>query len=526
MRRATGIAVVALLMAGCHTVRGDLIDRADKAAEKGDVVNAALWYQQACGMDRSDTDVCNKAAQTATQALAQLTAQAKTALAARDVIAAVNALGPAYRLSQGPEVTTLLDQAGALQAELCGSDVEHLDATVLRVQCLEQLSHQIPVPSYAARIAQARADAAALAQRLADADANRLPGASYSLYSLARCLSSDPRFSQEREAQLARFVQKSQVPLGLSVGGNALGIDASAVCNRLKLPQAMRCVAGPTGSSGYQLGIQVQTAQVQHQEQSTVRSLTYVSGTETYENPDYAPVQREVRRDQREASRADTAWRLAKADCDASTTALANAGYCADCEPRRRNDRDCARANALAQSDQDAYTALNDAVSRANNTPELLTRDVYSTFNYTETSHTWRMPYTLHFQGLGAKPVSFDAQDAIGFSGVEHVGFEAGNLAPAPRRDPMVADYADALDQQIVARVGALAKDELATRVAAIQAKCGARGENWTADWLECQSAAAYLANQDPGAALLDSLARWSGAGSSNAAVPRLTCAR
>jgi len=526
MRKA--LATFALLaLAGCHTLRGDMIHTAELAEARGDVVNAALSYQQACALDRSDTDVCAKASSTAAQALAKLEADTKASLGRRDAPGAVSSLVLAYRLSQAPEVLALFEQTGALQSELCGTPASELDPAVLRVRCLERFAKQIPVPSYAARIAQARADAAALSQKLAEADAqNGRPGASYSLYSLARCLSADPRFSEGRGAQQAAFLQRTRFPLALAISDPSLGLGAAAICPQLQLPQAMQCEPGSTSAAAFRVDLAVQTAPVRHTSQSTVRDLTYVSGTETYDNPDYGPAQHAVERAQRSADRSAEQYRLAKADCDASDAALSRANLCFNCGERTRRDRDCGRSEALRQSAQQASSELDDAVNQANQTPATLTRDVYDTFRYTETDHRWALPYDAHFTAAGAQPADFHDAAELDFSGVEHVGFEPGGLAPAPRRDPGRDQYASALAERVVAHLQQLAQAEVTARVNATRAQCGSAGADWTSAWLDCQSAAAYLAGQDPGNALIDELARRQSADVQAASLPRLECAR
>lgn len=494
-RRTLACSFLLLAVAGCGPSFKEIqLRQAEQARARGDYVTAATYLNAACKHDPKDEKVCAAAKDMAGYAVRDAIAAAERELAAGQYGQAITRLANARKVDHEGKVGPVLDVAGEKVALKCeGQPVESLVESIRFVRCLEQYRNTIDRKAFSDRVAAGRMRAGGAASRIAASSAAEdRPGAAYAQFSIAQCLSGHTALESSKNEMYGRFYERVAVPLSLQLQlpWATPTVSSGEFCDAMHQTSPILSCRGTLGARTLAVSLVVRTSRPTHQAIPVQREIEYVDHIETYDNPDYRPLQSQVMMERRSIQREREALARAKADCDTADSAWRRARSCNDCTAHNYRDSTCNRADAARTSFNAHESDVNRLERQLYNTPPTLQREVRDIFRYTETTHTYAQDFHMAGQvaSAGGRVMPSAQDDRVEYTAIEHVGFLKAGLAPSPLVVPQQQQYR----RDITARANAFAQEmtnaELMSRSAEKLAQCSNPKDNAQLDcWLEAQ---------------------------------------
>lgn len=373
MRSLLLIAVVVLV--GCTSARDRAVERASAALERGDLVAAAIAWQEACAHDAED---CPRAAHVREEAIAEAVLGATPACTDGETTRCVEALRHVRKLATDePRVIALLEQAGELQLDACG---DALDLQALR--CAESYRDRLAVPGYDRALRERRvviADAIA-AQVSGDA------GADVQRLGAAACL--DGTLQRRSDAADAATAFDAAIALPLSISWRVNGVAQQLRCVDLLGNRPLRCA-----TDGLLLEIAGDVEAAQHERHVSNELVRWEAGTRAIPNPSYGPAATRALLAEDAVRAIETDLTYAESECDAAERVHRDAGLCLDCRARTFRDLACDRERELERLKSDRESEARSARWDLERTPEFYEEPVQHTATLQQTDHTWLAPW-------------------------------------------------------------------------------------------------------------------------------------
>lgn len=470
------------------------IRQADQAKARGDYVQAAEHLKRACELDPKDQKVCAEAQTLAAFAVRGAIAAAQTSIERGLYPEAIATLVKARAVDREGKVGPVLDEVATKVAEQCESHpLESIVDAVRVVRCLETHRVAIDRAAYADRVAAGRMRAAAVAARVAAASAQQdRPGSAYVQYGVAQCLSSSPANEAAKNQYYARFYERTSVPVGIRAHfpWTSPAIAQADFCAAVQAKSPIVACAGNMGARTLGLDLTVTTQRATHDVNAERREIEYVDHVETYENPDWRPLQDLLERTRRGVERQRSQAGRASADCDTAAAAWRRENSCNSCSSHTQRDAACNRADAAQQDlsrQVDEYGRLE---RQANGTPRTLQREIRDVFRYVESTHRYGQAYDFLGAALSeGRNQAYDRSDRVEYVVIEHVGFAKAGLAASPLVVPQPQQFRQEITSRAFAFAEAMAAAELKTRAAAKIAQCSNPRDPAQLDcWLEGQA--------------------------------------
>jgi len=469
------------------------IRQANQAKARGDYVTAAEHLKRACAFDLKDEKVCAEA-----KSIAQFAVQEAVQLAKREIsegryAEAIARLVKARGVDHEGKVGPVLDDVGGKVAAQCESHpIETIADAVRTVRCLEANRIAIDRASYSERVSAGRDRAGTVVARIAAASAGSdRPGSAYAQYGVATCLSGNPALENPKNEQYARFYERVSVPVGLraTLPWATPTITQAAFCDSMHRNSPIVTCQGTLGARTLGVDLTVTVSRQTHDVSSEAKEIEYVDHVETYQNPDWLPLETQVNRERRALQRDRSAADRAAADCDTANATWRRAQSCNQCVEHNYRDSTCNRADAARQTYNAHVDDVNALQRQLDNTPRTLQREIRDVFRYTEHTHRYAQAFRLSGATLSeGRTTPTDHEDRIEHTVVEHVGFAKAGLTASP----LVVPSSQQFRQEVTARANVYAEQmattELKTRAANKLAQCSNPRDPAQLDcWLEGQ---------------------------------------
>jgi hypothetical protein len=444
---------------------------AKRAQGRGDSVDAAAHWDAACRAEPDDKESCQAATATADRVRAASVQAADPVCDAGDMDACAAALRDIRRLRpQDATVKAVLLKGMVAYRKKCEAmeNPSSLDSTVRRLDCVMKKATTVGDATYQTMVQEEREHAALV---LATAAASRSPGASYTLYRTAQCLSRRIEPGTRTQAAGAAFVGASAQPIVVRVrnaGTVNLSADTLAPCNYVQTAMGARarCIdpSAPTTFPDFTIDLSISLGRVNHRATEDVRVARYQSGVETVPNLERRSVESEARRAERSFESVEQETMDRKAACE-----------------RTRRPQDCDRYNASVPVYNRRMQERDAARSRLAQTPVSFEQPIYASAQYTVRHHVWSTPFTIEGRTISGEAVrdagTFTREDS------ENPSVLAAGIQEDPLVTPTMEDFDLALRQAVVnASKGALQR--------AFERRALCAGKNWSFDSpeLECRA--------------------------------------
>lgn len=456
--RALALPLAILVLSGCTTAHGRAVARAEAARERGDPMEEARAWREACGLEKES---CPEAEAATERAIVSVLGSAATACDGGPVERCLAALRPARELApEDPRLLGRIDGAAALHAAGCEAD-----DPVGRLACLEGPRVAIGRPSYDALVQGSRD---ALARSFADsAEASVADAPKVAWRSAAACLVGE-------RVQ----VDPLRIPVAIEaqLEGTALdpcGLLRGASCD--PKPLLTLQVRGSLGAP-------------RHLAESTERPVEWISGTRSVANGAYdaAAVRATVAEQGLQSAEVEAA--LSRSACDDAERNLSSARFCFDCWERRERDRLCDAARVLADLEADRRRDRDEARRLLATTPATLDEPIRSQHLVRETVHRWEAAWKVETGGAVEGGL-------LRIEDLERAGFAPAGIDA----DPLVEPEPGAFDRLFAARL----RTTLARRLQAQASADCPLPARWTDEWLACWARARSVGGEAPDGAVL-----------------------
>lgn len=470
------------------------IRQANQAKARGDYVGAAEHLKRACELDPQDQKVCAEAQSTAAYAVRGAVDAAQKGIAEGRYQEALGILVKARAVDREGKTGPVLDVVGSKIAEQCESHpLESLVDAVRVVRCLETNRVAIDRAAYSERVAAGRGRAAAVAATIGAASAQQdRVGSAYAQFGVAQCLSSSAATEAAKNQYYARFYERTSVPLGIraTFPWTSPSIAQAQFCDAVQARSPLVTCQGTLGARTLGIDLNVTAERTTHDVTAERREIEYVDHIETYQNPDWLPLQEQVERARRGMQRQRSVSDRASADCQTATSAWRRENSCNVCDAHTRRDTECNRADAALQTLSGQTDDFNRLNNQWNNTPRTLQREIRDVFRYTESTHRYAEAFQL--QGAArseGRNQPYERSDRVEYVVVEHVGFAKAGLASSPLIVPTQQQFREEITARAFAFAASMADAELKTRAAAKLAQCSnPRDPAQLECWLEGQA--------------------------------------
>ncbi len=470
------------------------IRQANQAKARGDYVTAAEHLRRACELDPKDQAICSEAQTTAAYAVRGAVEAAEQDLAQGRYQEALGTLVKARGVDREGLVGPVLDKVGSKIAEQCESHpLETLVDAVRIVRCLETHRVAIDRAAYSARVTAGRSRAATVAAGVAAASAQQdRPGSAYVQYGVAQCLASSAATEAAKNQYYARFYERTSVPVGIRVTlpWASPSIAQAQFCEAVQTKSPIVTCQGTLGARTLGIDLNVTAQRTSHDVDAQRREIEYVDHIESYENPDWRPLQSQTERARRSVQRQRSVSDAAAADCLTATSAWRRENGCNACDSHTRKDAQCNRADAALQNLNAQIDEQNRVERQLSGTPRELQREIRDVFRYVESTHRYAQAY----QFLGAarsegRNQPYDRDGRVEFVAVEHAGFAKAGLASSPLIVPTPQAFREEITRRAFDFAASMADAELKARAAQKLAQCTNPRDAAQLDcWLEGQA--------------------------------------
>jgi hypothetical protein len=304
----------------------------------------------------------------------------------------------------------------------------------------------------------------------------------------AQCVAPlPPAEAQALRAYQQRFSSATAVPLRLrySVAGKTR--QAPGTCQQIarEVGRNLHCDATRTGGApAIELAAEVYSIEPRWQKnhQDEMKSVRYLSGQRTVDNPDYERARVEYELAERRFSEIEGPTLEAEARCRDSGL-----------------EADCNEYNSRVDLYNKRKSERDDAKFRFDNEPATRTEDVYQEHRYVTRTHKWISPFRASIQ-LGTQPPHPEIAQ-IEYTDSEQQGFAKAGVEQDPFVEPGDTYYRDESSRWLISRLRAYVKLELDRRAELA-------GQSCEGDTMECWARAhLWGGTTDFGLAILRELA-------------------
>ena len=505
-------ALLALLLSsGCNRAYQKAINYAEAALLRGDLTLAARAFREACSADPSQKHACEKAQLYTQQAVEAAVAAAGPACKAASLDRCLLLLKEALSLVPGhPGAIALWEQTSSLHMERCASrrKGDSLNSEVSELACLQARGEAFPMPDYQARLNERRL---VLAERLSQlataAEEQSTLGAAAVLWSSAQCLGPDDERAWRHQRASEEFLSSSRIPVTIYLGGSIpapFSAGLTNLCRQLSshLPVWTRCVEpGEVPAQPEVIHVQVDAniQDVQRNVTLHTRSVNYVSGTRTEDNPEYPRARARLAQAQQALEEAEARRNAQLAGKCAALQRVGQAG-CANCPTAT----ECTEARKAEEVYTSRAQERAEAEKHLRGTPEQLEKDIRSVFPYEVKTYSWwsDFRFTVQTNREGSAPLSHEGR--LKHEDEEHVGFSAASLEPDGLSPPREGAWAEVFLEQLVPQMAAVVRRDGAWRAAQLRKQCLKPPAQWNAPWVQCWAEASFWESaREPSASTL-----------------------
>jgi hypothetical protein len=515
-----------LLSSGCNRAYRELLQSARQAADRGDFITAARFYRKACETAPDDETACGQAPIFAQKAVAHAVENARPACEAGELDRCMPPLLEAQELvPDHPEVTTLLEKASQLHMKHCARWKMDgpLDTAAAWLACLQSRGHQFSSPRYQSLLTESANHLASRFAELAVAAENEAAsGAATVFWTSAQCLAHGADNSWRAQQAREEFLDSSSIPVIVYLGGAIppqTANELSNLCQRIssKLPAWAQCTK--PGTEGSQQGVlHLQVDAVIQEVQTNISkqrwSREFPSGTLLTQNPEHE--RREKQLQEAEAALQQALQQLEQAEkqpgseCETKALTLVK---CDGCPLPTTKKRPC--VETAAENAHHKLKVRDRLKAQLSTIPPKVEKVVYSTFNYTEKTHTWTSDF--HFTIKTSTPsvtVPFRKKGELRFEDKEHPSHVDSKLDADPLEPPSSSAFAEAFLRELTPQVLEAVRLDGAVRSAARVAQCNELPADWSSTWVQCWAEASFWKSGDapPADAFLQLLASHAGA--------------
>ncbi len=457
--------VLGSLVTGCGpSLYQKKILAAKEARARGDLAAEALAWRSACQIEPDDKETCTNAKRTA-EALTRKSLEGSAPACQRgDLTACAKGLSDLRVLTpNNPEALALLREAERLHAKTCATLDAKGTASMMLVRwgCFANVARLVDDPAYEAMLQEERAHQASGFLTLGRSGPH---GASFVFNRSAQCFSRGAGEGAVVQASADAFLRAAALPITVRTraGGASLlpGTTANA-CSSIAEALGPRayCSRGAPVAPDLALDLGLTLGGVDHRVATEMRVATYVSGVETYPNPNRPAAEAEV-------DRAQSAFQAIEQE------ALDREARC----NRTRTPAACDHYNAIVPTYNQRQQALANARQHLANTPPTLTREIIARVEYPVRHHTWSVPYSVLARSLAGAEAHregvFERRDS------ETTGVAVAGVAADPLVVPRIEDFNGEL-ARIARAVGASVAD------LAFKQRATCAGEPWNLDDVE-----------------------------------------
>lgn len=386
------LALLSILFAsGCayknHIKRGDAL------YTQGNYEQALYQYEAALQKRPNNKDAQYKVEATRQAFIEQLSADTIAYLNEQNYVAALNAAFTLEnRFPELPAVRQLVrDVSARIQSDAKSSSdraewAKALDTYLIAYDAFPEDRQAIePELQYIKTTWYNELDKAAK-----EAESKGHTGDALLLHAQASQLQPNPQSVAKRDELQARLLNESLFQIKLSGRGDRFNRVASSLLNLQGLSQNLVFFKEAKQQPDATLAINVGRPSFSTQRSNSQRYKDYISGTRLVENPQYINRQNDLEREQRDLFRYEDDLSRAERDVDRYMDQVAREGDTPGVSTgaeqslsRAQSDLERARDNV-----DRARRRVRDAERQLNDTPPNIEEDVYSTLEYSVTTHT------------------------------------------------------------------------------------------------------------------------------------------
>lgn len=425
-----------LLAVGCSSASKKALKRAERADEEGRLYDAAAYYDEACR--RKPGEACDLADEVLDEAVSGDVADARALLKDGRTREAYELMAEARDFDPEHPDVIAFDRDWKMSVVAACENVivqakkdprEYLRA----IQCVEQFPSRQD-GKYQMKAEQKRlANKVSAAMITSSADPSLAPGLRYEVAVLGQCKgpTRDTGKALTITTQLsaksnAAYMSASKVKL------NGKKVDSRAVCQTVSEESkgALRCDAKDR-SKPWSIEATFKADEFRHIVESEDKTVTYLNGTETKDNPEYQRNREEYLLAERAFLDAEIRHNKEESDCI-----------------RYRGRGNCAQITPTNSTYYRRKRELASAKAKLDGTATTVERDVKKSRSYTQRHHRWEAPveYVAKLSIGGRMIKKWENTTVANVEDSENPGIPEAKISA----DPLVEPTPKELDQGVL----------------------------------------------------------------------------